>query len=57
MEVHDPDLIRDIVEGLYGDRAGFVNYDFNAITADVLGAVYEQYLGFWDFFYAEKAKK
>ncbi|MEO8612336.1 MAG: N-6 DNA methylase, partial [Chloroflexota bacterium] len=46
MEVHDPDLLRHIVEGLYRAPGGFITYDFNAITADILGAVYEQYLGF-----------
>jgi len=46
MEVHDPDLLKEIVDGLYRAPGGFVTYDFNAITADILGAVYEQYLGF-----------
>jgi type I restriction-modification system DNA methylase subunit len=46
MEVHDPDLIRGIIDGLYRVPGGFATYDFNAISADVLGAVYEQYLGF-----------
>ena len=46
MEVHDPDLLKGIVDGLYRAPGGFVTYDFNAITADILGAVYEQYLGF-----------
>lgn len=44
MEIHDPVLLKFIIEGLYSNRS--VDYDFNAITADVLGAVYEQYLGF-----------
>ncbi|HRF98217.1 MAG TPA: N-6 DNA methylase, partial [Aggregatilineales bacterium] len=38
--------VADIIEGLYGDRIHMVQYDFNAISADVLGAVYEQYLSF-----------
>ncbi|MDZ4672463.1 MAG: N-6 DNA methylase, partial [Phototrophicales bacterium] len=38
--------VADIIEGLYGDRVNAVRYDFNAISADVLGAVYEQYLSF-----------
>jgi len=38
--------VADIIEGLYGDMNLFVQYDFNAISADVLGAVYEQYLSF-----------
>ncbi|MEL7433434.1 MAG: N-6 DNA methylase [Chloroflexota bacterium] len=46
LDVHDPFLIAEIVEGLYKGQKGFVQYDFAAISADVLGAVYEQYLGF-----------
>lgn len=46
LEVHDPDLLIDIINGLYTAPGGYVDYDFNAIKADVLGAVYEQYLGF-----------
>jgi hypothetical protein len=46
MQVHDPGLITEIVDGLYKQSGNLVQYDFNAITADVLGAVYEQYLGF-----------
>jgi len=42
--VEDP-LLEEIISGLY-DRAGkMAGYDFAAIDADVLGAVYEQYLG------------
>lgn len=46
LEVHDPFLIKEIIEGLYKGQKGLVQYDFEAISADVLGAVYEQYLGF-----------
>lgn len=46
MEFHDPDLLREIINGLYRAPGGFITYDFNAISADVLGAVYEQYLSF-----------
>ncbi|MDQ7033611.1 MAG: hypothetical protein Q9P01_01885 [Anaerolineae bacterium] len=46
MEVHDPTLIEEIVDGLYRQTGNLVQYDFNAITADILGAVYEQYLSF-----------
>jgi type I restriction-modification system DNA methylase subunit len=49
LEVYDPQLINEIIDGLYEQRGKFVQYDFNAITADVLGAVYEQYLGFKAF--------
>ncbi len=37
--------LRVTIEGLYGARDGSVEYDFSAIDADVLGGVYEQYLG------------
>jgi methylase of polypeptide subunit release factors len=37
--------IRIAIEGLYGNRSGSLQYDFGAIDADVLGGVYEQYLG------------
>jgi type I restriction-modification system DNA methylase subunit len=46
MEFHDPGLLREIIDGLYRAPGGFATYDFNAISADVLGAVYEQYLSF-----------
>jgi type I restriction-modification system DNA methylase subunit len=46
MEFHDPGLLREIINGLYRAPGGFATYDFNAISADVLGAVYEQYLSF-----------
>jgi len=38
-----PSTLETIIEGLY-ERA-FIHYNFNAIEADVLGTVYEQYLG------------
>ncbi|MBZ0315487.1 MAG: N-6 DNA methylase [Anaerolineae bacterium] len=47
LEVHNPGLITKIVNGLYDVGGGtFAFYDFNAIDADVLGAIYEQYLGY-----------
>ncbi len=46
LTVNDENLLRDIIDGLYDVQGGFANYDFSAIDADVLGAVYEQYLGF-----------
>jgi len=36
----------EIIEGLYGSKDEIVRYDFNAIGVDVLGRVYEQYLGY-----------
>lgn len=37
--------IERIVNGLYEVPGGMASYDFSIIDADVLGAVYEQYLG------------
>lgn len=38
-------LIEKIIKGLYELPKGMASYDFSIIDADVLGAVYEQYLG------------
>ncbi len=46
VEVHNPDLLTSIINGLYDSPGGFISYNFNAIDADVLGSIYEQYLGF-----------
>jgi hypothetical protein len=37
--------IEGIINGLYEIPGGIASYDFSLIDADVLGAVYEQYLG------------
>jgi methylase of polypeptide subunit release factors len=37
--------IQETLNGLYGTKNGSIEYDFSAIDADVLGGVYEQYLG------------
>jgi len=37
--------LREIIEGLYYTKDKSVYYDFSAIEADVLGNIYEQYLG------------
>ena len=42
--IEDPTL-QEIIQGLYEVPSGLVSYDFGAIDADILGAVYEQYLG------------
>lgn len=39
------DVIESILTGLYDIQGSWANYNFNDIDADVLGAVYEQYLG------------
>jgi type I restriction-modification system DNA methylase subunit len=41
----EPTPFERIVEGLYEVPGGYGEYDFNAIDADVLGTIYEQYLG------------
>ena len=38
--------IENILNGLYEIPGGMASYDFSIIDADVLGAVYEQYLGY-----------
>jgi type I restriction-modification system DNA methylase subunit len=39
------DTLAEVIAGLYGPPGGLVQYDFSVIDADVLGRVYEQYLG------------
>jgi len=41
----DNDVLYEIIEGLYYTKDKSVSYDFSAIEADVLGNIYEQYLG------------
>jgi type I restriction-modification system DNA methylase subunit len=41
----DPGPYERVIEGLYEVPGGYGLYDFNAIDADVLGTIYEQYLG------------
>lgn len=41
----DSVTIENIINGLYEIPGGMASYDFSIIDADVLGAVYEQYLG------------
>ncbi len=46
MQAHfQDDSLSTIMEGLYWPPGGLVAYDFSVIDADVLGRVYEQYLG------------
>lgn len=35
-----------VIDGLYGSENEIIRYDFNAIGVDILGRVYEQYLGY-----------
>ncbi|MBI2865790.1 MAG: N-6 DNA methylase [Chloroflexi bacterium] len=39
------DLLEEMIGGLYDLPGGLASYDFSILDADVLGAVYEQYLG------------
>jgi type I restriction-modification system DNA methylase subunit len=41
----DGEVLREIIEGLYYTKDKSVSYDFSAIDADILGTIYEQYLG------------
>jgi len=41
----DDGIFFKIINELNGDDAGLVKYDFSAIPVDVLGNIYEQYLG------------
>jgi type I restriction-modification system DNA methylase subunit len=41
----DNEVLHEIIEGLYYTRDRSISYDFSVIDADVLGSVYEQYLG------------
>jgi len=38
-------VLEGIIEDLYHTRDGAIKYDFSALDADILGNVYEQYLG------------
>jgi type I restriction-modification system DNA methylase subunit len=41
----DSVMLESMITGLYQIKGGMASYDFSLIDADVLGAVYEQYLG------------
>ncbi|MDP3063363.1 MAG: N-6 DNA methylase, partial [Chloroflexota bacterium] len=41
----DDDLLEEVLKGLYTVPGGTAEYDFSAIDADILGRVYEMYLG------------
>jgi len=43
--VLDDDILEKIIRGLFKTADNTVHYDFGAIDADVLGNMYEQYLG------------
>ncbi len=39
------DVIITVINGLYESKDGLYRYDFSVLSADVLGNIYEQYLG------------
>lgn len=41
----DNEVLHEIIEGLHYVKDKSISYDFSAIEADVLGNIYEQYLG------------
>lgn len=41
----DNEVLYEVIEGLYSTKDQSLFYDFSAIEADVLGNIYEQYLG------------
>jgi adenine-specific DNA-methyltransferase len=51
------DLLAETIKGLYDVPGDFARYDFAAIDADVLGQVYEQYLGYIAQVAKEEAKR
>ena len=46
LDIGEPSTLAEIINGLYGSSANFTSYNFALIDADVLGRVYEQYLGY-----------
>jgi adenine-specific DNA-methyltransferase len=53
----DDYILAEILKGLYEIPGGMADYDFSIIDADVLGRVYEQYLGYVAKVEQEKAKE
>ncbi len=41
----DDNTLEEVINGLYESRDGLYRYDFSLISADILGNIYEQYLG------------
>ncbi|MBI4331856.1 MAG: N-6 DNA methylase [Chloroflexi bacterium] len=55
--VIDAVSLSGILKGLYDVPGGVASYDFSVIEPDVLGAVYEQYLGYVPRVVRQKAKE
>ena len=41
----DDDVLNTVINGLYESKDGLYRYDFSLLSADILGNIYEQYLG------------
>ncbi len=41
----DDNILEEVINGLYESKDGLYRYDFSLISADILGNIYEQYLG------------
>jgi len=46
VSVHNDRILSDIIQGLYEVPGGLADWNFATIGSDVLGTVYEQYLGY-----------
>jgi len=46
ISLHNDRILSDIIQGLYEVPGGLADWKFDTIGSDVLGAVYEQYLGY-----------
>ncbi len=44
VDIND-EILNKVINGLYATEDGLITYDFSLIDADVLGNIYEQYLG------------
>jgi len=52
----DDEVFIEIIKGLYETKDGY-RYDFSAISADILGCIYEQYLSFVQVYKSEEKSK
>ncbi len=46
LDMGEPTTLAEVINNLYGSPANLTSYNFAFIDADVLGRVYEQYLGY-----------
>jgi type I restriction-modification system DNA methylase subunit len=57
ISVYNSRVLADIIQGLYEVPGGLADWDFATIGSDVLGTVYEQYLGYVPARVKEEAKE